>query len=56
MLTTHAILAALIHARRAGDERVVSDALTRLSERGLRVFFGDSLPPRPSRTSVADAT
>lgn len=56
MLDTPAILAALIYARRDGDERAVSEALTRLSERDIRVFFGDSLPPRPSRIPVAYAT
>jgi hypothetical protein len=45
------LLTALIHARRAGDERAVPDALTRLVERGIRIRLGDSIPPQRTPTN-----
>lgn len=44
-----AVLAALIQARRDGDRAAEAEALTRLHDNGIRVFFGDALsPPRHS--------
>lgn len=40
-----ALLAALIHARRSGDRAAVAAALTRLRRLGIRITFGDTLPP-----------
>ena len=50
------LLAALIRARRSGDRAAVAAALTRLRQLGVRIQYGDSIPPpRPTKCVTRDA-